>query len=176
MQKSHSHSSQKMGTWKIYKLSLRVYCISILVKKIMAQGPAAQRFFKELITLVNTPVRVLTDYKKVYKGVLKGYDPSTFNLALEMVIDAEENRFDKVFILGSHVLEITPTEKPFDLKALSEDLNRVFPNGVKLNDDAHLISVLNKIKVTKDGVEGPTGPVFDRAKQVYEQFMAKIKK
>ncbi|MHA2407173.1 MAG: Lsm family RNA-binding protein [Candidatus Ranarchaeia archaeon] len=142
----------------------------------MAQGPAAQRFFKELITLVNTPVRVQTDYKKVYKGILKGYDPSTFNLALETVVDGEENQYDKVFILGSHVLEITPTEKPFDLKALSEDLIRVFPNGVKLNDEAHIITVLNKIKVTKDGVEGPTGPVFDRAKQVYDQFMAKKRK
>ena len=139
----------------------------------MAQGPAAQRFFKELITLVNTPVRVQTDYKKVYKGILKGYDPSTFNLALETVVDGEENQYDKVFILGAHVLEITPTEKPFDLKALSEDLNKIFPNGVKLNEEAHIITVLNKIKVTKEGVEGPTGPVFDRAKQVYDQFMAK---
>ena len=139
----------------------------------MSQGPAAQRFFKELITLVNTPVRVLTDYKKTYKGILKGYDPSSFNLALEMVVDEKDNPLDKVFILGAHVLEITPTEKPFDLKALSDDLTRIFPNGVQLNEDAHIITILNKIKVTKDGVEGPTGPVFDRAKQVYEQFMAK---
>jgi len=139
----------------------------------MSQGPAAHRFFKEVITLVNTPVKVLTDYEKTYKGILKGYDPTTFNLVLETVVDEKETQYDKVFILGAHIREISPTEKPFDLKALSEDLNKVFPNGIKLNDEAQIITVLNKIKVTKEGVEGPTGPVFDRAKQVYDQFLAK---
>jgi len=139
----------------------------------MSQGPAAQRFFKELITLVNTTIKVSTDYDKSYQGNLKGYDPISFNLCLEQVVDNNDKSYDKIFIMGNHILEITPSEKPFDLKALSEELNRIFPNGVKLDEEAKIITILNKVKVTKALVEGPDGPIIDRVKKIHEQFVAR---
>jgi hypothetical protein len=32
---------------------------------------------------------------------------------------------------------------------------------------------MNKIRVTESGVEGERGPVYNRVKKVYDEFMAK---
>jgi alpha-amylase/alpha-mannosidase (GH57 family) len=72
---------------------------------------------------------------------------------------------------GSRVAEILSVEKPFDLKGLAERLERVFPRMVKLYEKEGFIWVMDRIKVTREGVVEGTGPAAERVQRVYQQFM-----
>ena len=61
-------------------------------------------------------------------------------------------------------------EKPFDLKALSTRLEKVFPTMIKLYEDEGFIWVMEKIKVTEKGVVEGSGPIAERAQRVYNLF------
>jgi Lsm C-terminal len=67
-------------------------------------------------------------------------------------------------------------EKPFDFKALSDRLARVFPGLVKIREDVGAIIVMDKIKVTQAGVEEGVGLAADRVRAIYEEFMRETKK
>ena len=72
--------------------------------------------------------------------------------------------------------EILISEQPFDLQGLATELQErlnLLEADVKLFEDARMIQVLNKVKVTEKGVEG-TGPVADRVRVVFEQFMESL--
>jgi hypothetical protein len=73
------------------------------------------------------------------------------------------------------VAQILAIEKPFDLKALSERLEKVFPMMVKLYEDKGFIWVMDKIKVTEKGVVEGSGPAAERVQKVYEQFVSETK-
>jgi hypothetical protein len=61
-------------------------------------------------------------------------------------------------------------EKPFDLKALSERLEKVFPTMVKLYEESGFIWVMEKIKVSEKGVIEGSGPIAERVNRVYNLF------
>ena len=100
--------------------------------------------------------------------------------------DAEDDggiEYPKIIIFGNTILEIIETGKAFDLKALAEDLDKLFPPGeVQYSPEARVIMVLNKIKVTEFGVEGSgpnpkvLGPLGERVKNVYDRFVEKLEK
>ena len=79
----------------------------------------------------------------------------------------------KIVLNSNFIKEIKLVEKPFDLKALAERLNRVFPGLVKLREDIRSIIVMDKIKVTEQGVEG-SGLAAERVKSVFDEFMREI--
>jgi len=58
---------------------------------------------------------------------------------------------------------------------LSERLNRIFPGLVKLREDVGAIIVMDKIKVTEQGVVEGVGLAAERAKTVYEEFLKESK-
>jgi hypothetical protein len=75
-----------------------------------------------------------------------------------------------VFLNGSIVGQILTIEKPFDLKALSERLEKVFPTMVKLYEDKGFIWVMEKVKVTEKGIVEGAGPIAERVQRVYSLF------
>ena len=75
-----------------------------------------------------------------------------------------------MFLNGSVLAQIFTIEKPFDLKALSERLEKVFPTMVKLYEDKGFIWVMEKIKVTEKGVVEGSGPIAERVQRVYNLF------
>lgn len=79
----------------------------------------------------------------------------------------------KVFINVADVVEIILEDKPFDLKGLQVELEKVFrqPGHVKLYEESGLIVVLDRVRVSEKGVEG-TGPVADRVRAIYDRFKA----
>ena len=77
---------------------------------------------------------------------------------------------------GSFVKEIKLMERPFDFKALSERLARVFPGLVKIREDVGAIIVMDKIKVTQSGVEEGIGLPADRVKAIYDEFIRETKR
>jgi small nuclear ribonucleoprotein (snRNP)-like protein len=129
-----------------------------------------RKFFGEIGTLVDKTVMVITVNNKKYSGTLSGIDPDTMSLSLSEAKDEKGTQTHKVFLNGSIIAQIFTIQKPFDLKALSERLEKVFPTMIKLYEDKGFIWVMEKIKVTEKGVVEGSGPIAERAQRVYDLF------
>lgn len=134
-----------------------------------------RKFFTEVAGLVDSSVVVVTTTGKTYGGTLVGVNPDSLSLCLADVKDEKGNVLHRVFLNGSVVAEILSVEKPFDLKALSERLEKVFPTMVRLYEDNGFIWVMDKVKVTEKGVVDGSGPAAERVQSVYEHFISEIK-
>ncbi len=134
---------------------------------------AAQRkFFTEVSALVDKTVTVITVDGKSYSGTLVGVNPDNLSLCLAGARDEQGKVINRVFLNGAVVAQILAIEKPFDLRALAERLEKVFPTLVKLYEDQGFIWVMDRIKVTEKGLADGTGPAAERVQRVYEQFMS----
>jgi len=126
---------------------------------------------EEITAQLQKVITVSTSDGKTYTGVLSGVDSHTLNLALSNAKDETGRLLRKLFINGSRVLEMFSSEKPFDLQALSDRLERVFPRMVKLSEGAGVILVMDRIRVSEKGILEGTGPAAERVQKVYEEFM-----
>jgi len=129
-----------------------------------------RKFLGEIGALVDKIVMVITVDGKKYSGTLSGIDPENMNLSLSEARDEKGTQTHKIFLNGSIIAQIFTIEKPFDLKALSERLEKVFPTMIKLYEDKGFIWVMEKIKVTEKGVVEGSGPIAERAQRVYGLF------
>ncbi|MEM3730838.1 MAG: Lsm family RNA-binding protein [Candidatus Bathyarchaeia archaeon] len=136
---------------------------------------AQRRFFTEVSALVDKNVIVSTTTGKTFSGTLIGINPDTLSLCLAEARDEEGKILHRVFLNGSVVSQILSVEKPFDLKALADRLEKVFPTMVKLYEDKGFIWVMDKVKVTEKGVVEGSGPAAERVQKVYEQFVSETK-
>jgi small nuclear ribonucleoprotein (snRNP)-like protein len=136
---------------------------------------AQRKFFTEVAALVDKNVIVATTTGKTYSGTLIGINPDTLSLCLAEVKDEEGKISHRVFLNGNVVAQILSVEKPFDLKALAERLEKVFPTMVKLYEDKGFIWVMDRVKLTEKGVAEGSGPAAERVQKVYEQFISEIK-
>lgn len=139
----------------------------------MSVTTGGRKFISELNGLVDKTVKVITTRGVSYEGKLLGFDSSNLSVCLEDVTVNKE-KFARAIIRGDAISEILLKEKPFDMKGLSERLQKLFPNMVKYYEDAGFITVMDRIRVTPEGVEG-TGPMVERVKKVYEQHLLEQK-
>ncbi|MBV9176642.1 MAG: Lsm family RNA-binding protein [Nitrososphaeraceae archaeon] len=131
-----------------------------------------RKFGEETLQFLGKKVSIETSDQKVYNGTLTGIDEK-----LDVILDNLDARgVLKVILNGSFVKEIKLMEKPFDFKALSDRLARVFPGLVKVREDVGAIIVMDKIKVTQAGIEEGVGLAADRVKAIYDEFMRETKK
>lgn len=136
---------------------------------------ATRRFAMELSSLLGKSVEVRTAQGRIYEGRLVAYDQASLNLCLAEVRDPEGRSLSRVFIAGGAVAEIIRKEEPFDLKGLAEALEKVFPKMVTLHEEAGVITIMDRVRVTEQGVVEGTGPVAERAKKVFEEFISSRK-
>ena len=136
---------------------------------------AERKFFSEISALLEKTVVVVTNDGRRYTGTLAGVNPENLSLCLAEAKDEKGQVFNRVFLNGNVVAEILAIEKPFDLKALADRLEKVFPTMVKLYEDKGFIWVMDRIKVTEKGVVEGSGPAAERVQKVYEQFVAEMK-
>ncbi|MDH5807361.1 MAG: Lsm family RNA-binding protein [Candidatus Methanomethylicaceae archaeon] len=134
---------------------------------------STKRYISELNNFIDRIVKVITMRGTVYEGKLIGLDFSNLNICLSDVL-IEGEKYPRVVINGNAISEIILKEKPFDLKGLSDRLSKLFPNMVKYYEDAGFIMVMDRIKVTAEGVEG-SGPMYERVKKVYDQYVIEQK-
>lgn len=131
-----------------------------------------RKFGEEAVQFLGKKVSVETSDQKIYVGTLTGIDEK-----LDLVLDNVEGQgIVKMIVNGSYVREIKLMEKPFDYKALSERLSRVFPGLVKIREDVGAIIVMEKIKVTEDGIQEGSGLAADRVKGIFDEFIRETKK
>jgi len=136
---------------------------------------AQRKFFTEVTALVDKSVIVLTTTGKTYNGTLIGINPDTLSLCLSEAKDEERKLLHRVFLNGNVVAQILSVEKPFNLKALADRLEKVFPTMVRLYEDKGFIWVMDKVKITEKGVVEGSGPAAERVQKVYEQFISEVK-
>jgi len=136
---------------------------------------AQRKFFTEVAALVERSVIVATTTGKTFSGTLIGINPDTLSLCLAEAKDEEGKILHRVFLNGNVVAQILSVEKPFDLRALADRLEKVFPTMVKLYEDKGFIWVMDKVKVTEKGVVEGSGPAAERVQKVYEQFISEVK-
>ncbi|HZE78251.1 MAG TPA: Lsm family RNA-binding protein [Nitrososphaeraceae archaeon] len=132
----------------------------------------ARKFGEETFQFIGKKVSVETSDETVYNGILSAIDDK-----LDIVLNNVEGQgILKIILNGSFVKKIKLLEKPFDFKALSDRISRVFPGLVKIRDDVGAIIVMDKIKVTQAGIEEGSGLAADRVKAIYEDFIKETKK
>lgn len=131
---------------------------------------AGQQFRREFSVFLNEEVRVELKDGSVISGILRAYDPDTFSLLLEDAV-VKGQTYKNVMINGDVVSIVYLKEKKVDLEALAKRLEEVFPRLVEYRKDLGVIIVMNRIRVTEEGVEGEPGPTYDRVKKIYEEFI-----
>jgi len=136
---------------------------------------AQRKFFGEIGALLEKTVMVATMDKKNYTGTLVGIIPDNLTLCLAGAKDARGKVLHRVVLNGNVVAQIFAIEKPFDLKALAERLEKVFPTMVKLYEDKGFIWVMDKVKVTEKGVTEGKGLAAERVQKVYDLFSSEAK-
>jgi len=136
---------------------------------------AQRKYFAEVAALADKHVIVATTTGKMFTGTLIGINPDTLSLCLAEAKDDEGKTLHRVFLNGNVVAQILSVEKPFDLKALADRLEKVFPTMVRLYEDKGFIWVMDKVKLTEKGVVEGSGPAAERVQKVYEQFMSEVK-
>jgi len=136
---------------------------------------AQRKFFTEVAALAEKTVIVATTAGKTFTGTLVGINPDNLSLCMAEVKDETGKVSHRVFLSGNVIAQISSTEKPFDLKALANRLEKVFPTMVKLYEDKGFIWVMEKVKLTERGVAEGSGPAAERVQRVYEQFISEAK-
>jgi small nuclear ribonucleoprotein (snRNP)-like protein len=136
---------------------------------------AQRKFFTEVSALADRHVTVGTTTGKTFTGTLLGINPDNLSLVLSEAKDEEGKALHRVFLNGNVVAQIFSIEKPFDLKALADRLEKVFPTMIKLYEDKGFIWVMDKVKVTEKGVVEGSGPAAERVEKVYSSFITESK-
>jgi len=135
---------------------------------------ASRRFFEELGQLISKPVQVEDTTGKRWEGDLLGYDSNSMSICLGDVKGEKGTKIHRVFLTGSTVAKIMAAEQPFNLEGLAERLERVFPNMVRIYQDAGVIVVMDKIRLNESGIIEGTGPAADRVRDIYERFVNEL--
>jgi len=125
-----------------------------------------------LSSLLDKKVKVITASGSSYEGKLIAYDQNTLTLILANAKDDKGDAYARVLINGNYVAQLLRLEEPFDLKGLAEALEKAFPNMVTLHEDAGVITVMDRVRVTESGVVEGSGPIAERVKRIFEEFVA----
>jgi len=136
---------------------------------------AQRKFFAEVSALADRTVTVITTTGKAFVGTLVGINPDTLSLCLAEAKDEQGKLLHRIVLNGNAVAEIFSVEKPFDLKALADRLEKVFPTMVRLYEEKGFIWVMDKVKLTEKGVVEGSGPAAERVQKVYNLFVSEAK-
>ncbi|MHA1935324.1 MAG: Lsm family RNA-binding protein [Candidatus Thorarchaeota archaeon] len=133
---------------------------------------AAMRIFnREMAAVVGASVNVTLTNGKSYSGTLKGVDQNTLSIILSDVVSEGEGAIPKIFIYGSSIMSFSVAEREISLEGLAKELQKQFPpGGVNYYPDTQVIVVMNKIRITPDGVDG-AGPLYERVKDVADDWL-----
>lgn len=130
-----------------------------------------RKFMEEITAQLQRTITVVTTAGKSYTGILSGVDSHSLNICLTDAKDETGRLVNKLFLNGSNVAQIFSTEKPFNLQALADRLERVFPRMIRINEGAGIITVMERIRVSEKGIVEGTGPAAERVQKVYDEFI-----
>lgn len=140
---------------------------------------SSRRVATELNSLLDKLVIVRLINNKIYTGTLSSYDLSPFILTLTNAKDNDNNSYYKVILNGNSITEILVKSSPiFDPKEFADLITKELnlrAGDAKVYEEAGVVIVLDKIKVSENGVEG-SGPLAQRIYDLYNDYINKRKK
>ncbi|MFW9843392.1 MAG: Lsm family RNA-binding protein [Candidatus Thorarchaeota archaeon] len=138
----------------------------------MSEVAAMRSFNRELAAVVGATIEVTTKDGKTYAGTLKGIDQNTLSIVLSEVVDMKDNSsIPKIFIYGSSIISFSVSEKEISLEGLAKELEKTFPpGGVRFFPETGVIVVMNKIRITPEGVDG-SGPLYERVAAIADDWL-----
>jgi small nuclear ribonucleoprotein (snRNP)-like protein len=138
----------------------------------MSDVAAMRAFNREMAAVVGATVDVKISDGTVYKGTLRGIDQTSLSIVLsDVTVEDSGQRIPKIFIYGSSIISFSVAEEELSLEGLAKHLEKQFPpGGVNFFADSQIIVVMNRIRITKDGVDG-SGPLYERVKEEYDKWM-----
>jgi len=131
----------------------------------------SRKFNSELISLLNRKIKVRTVSGKEYVGVLLGIDINSKDIVLGDAEDSSGATYPRVFIFSNVLSEIIAQTQPIDMEALAKILEKYFPKMIRYFPEARTITVMEKIRVTDEGVFG-SGPIAEKVKKIFEEFVS----
>ncbi|MGY5875775.1 MAG: Lsm family RNA-binding protein [Candidatus Thorarchaeota archaeon] len=133
---------------------------------------ALRGFNREMSAVVGATVDVTINNGKVYTGTLRGIDQNTLSIVLsDVTIQESGERLPRIFLYGNSIVSFSFAEEEVSLEGLAKQLEKQFPpGGVRFFGDTGVIVVMNKIRITPDGIDG-TGPLYERVKAVYDEWI-----
>jgi small nuclear ribonucleoprotein (snRNP)-like protein len=137
----------------------------------MSDVAAMRAFNRELAAVVGATVEVVINTGKTYAGTLKGIDQNSLSIVLSDVVADGETSIPKIFIYGSSIVSFSVAEREISLEGLAKELEKTFPpGGVQFYPDTGIILVMNKIRISKDGIEG-SGPLYERVAVIADDWL-----
>jgi small nuclear ribonucleoprotein (snRNP)-like protein len=137
----------------------------------MSEVAAMRAFNRELAAVVGATVEVAINTGKTYAGILKGIDQTSLSIVLSDVVADGETSIPKIFIYGSSIVSFSVAEREISLEGLAKELEKTFPpGGVQFYPDTGIILVMNKIRISKDGIEG-SGPLYERVAVIADDWL-----
>lgn len=134
---------------------------------------ANRKFQIELNNMVNREVQIVTT-DNIFRGVLLAVD-TQLNLILSDAIDRDGNKFYRILITYPTIKYVMLREVYLSLRDFARYLEKFFPGMVKYVEEANVVLVGDKVRVTEAGVEG-FGPVAERVKKVLEEFLGSTRR
>lgn len=138
----------------------------------MSDVAAMRSFNRELAAVVGATIEVATKDGKNYSGILKGIDQNTLSIILSEVVDLKDgSKIPKIFIYGNSIVSFSVAEKEVSLEGLAKELEKTFPpGGVRFFPETGVIVVMNKIRITPEGVDG-SGPLYERVAVIADDWL-----
>jgi len=137
----------------------------------MSDVAAMRAFNRELAAVVGATVEVVINTGKTYTGTLKGIDQNSLSIVLSDVVADGETNIPKIFIYGNSIVTFSVAEREISLEGLVKELEKTFPpGGVQFYPDTGIILVMNKIRISKDGIEG-SGPLYERVAVIADDWL-----
>jgi len=131
---------------------------------------------REMDKFLNKEVVVeLRDGRRL-SGVLRAIDPTTLNMVLGGVRMGRDE-YSLVILGGGDVRAVYLRAARFDLAELAKRIERLFPSPgmVVYRPSERAILVMNRVRVTQDGVEGDRGVIYEKVKQVFDEYMREVR-
>jgi len=128
-------------------------------------------FTTEVNRLIGKKVAVVTQGGEEMLGVLASLDIDTFSVVLNDVELKGGRKIPKAILNGNDVKRIEVRTAILDLRKLAERIERVFPKMVQYNEEAGVIIVMNRIRVTENGVIEGSGLAAEKVSEIYNDFI-----
>jgi len=130
---------------------------------------ASRRFMIEMMNMLNRKVRVSLMSGKEIEGTLLGFNDN-MDIVLGDVALSENKKVPRIVILRHMIGTICLTEERLELRELAKFLEKYFPGMIRYVEEANVILVGDRIRVTEAGVEG-SGPLAKRVKEIFDEFL-----
>jgi len=128
-------------------------------------------FTTEVNRLIGKKVAVVTQGGEELLGVLASLDIDSFSVILNDVELKGGKKIPKAILNGNDIKRIELRTAILDLRKLAERIERVFPKMVQYNEEAGVIIVMNRIRVTENGVVEGSGLAAEKVSEIYNEFI-----